>query len=107
VDGGVARNDTLLQFQADLLEIPVVRSASIETTSLGAALLSGLAVGFWKNTEEIESRWKVGKEFCPRRPRKEVENLRGRWHQALGRQEHGMSLKTERSRAGWHIEKKF
>jgi glycerol kinase len=85
VDGGAARNDTLLQFQADLLGIPVVRPASTETTSLGAALLAGLAVGFWKGTEEIESFWKVGKEFHPRMPQEEVEGLRGRWHQALGR----------------------
>jgi glycerol kinase len=85
VDGGAARNDTLLQFQADLLGIPVVRPASTETTALGAAFLAGLAVGFWKNTEDIQSRWKAGKEFHPSRPKKELENLRSRWHQALGR----------------------
>jgi glycerol kinase len=85
VDGGAARNDTLLQFQADLLGIPVVRPAITETTSLGAAFLAGLAVGFWKNLEEIETRWKAGKEFHPGRAKNEVENLRSRWHQALGR----------------------
>jgi glycerol kinase len=85
VDGGAARNDTLLQFQADLLGIPVVRPASTETTSLGAAFLAGLAVGFWKNMEEIQSHWKVGKQFHPTRSRNEVQNLRSRWHQALGR----------------------
>jgi glycerol kinase len=85
VDGGAARNDTLLQFQADLLGIPVVRPANSETTSLGAAFLAGLAVGFWKNLEEIETRWKVDKEFHPGIAKKDAENLCGRWHQALGR----------------------
>jgi glycerol kinase len=85
VDGGAVRNDTLLQFQADLLGIPVVRPANTETTSLGAAFLAGLAVGFWKNTEEIQTHWKVAKEFHPGRAKNEVENLRSRWHQALGR----------------------
>jgi glycerol kinase len=85
VDGGAARNDTLLQFQADLLGIPVVRPASTETTSLGAAFLAGLAVGFWKNLEEIQTQWKVDKEFHPGRAKNEVAHLRSRWHQALGR----------------------
>ena len=67
VDGGAARNDTLLQFQADLLGIPVVRPAITETTSLGAAFLAGLAVGFWKNLEEIQTQWKVDKEFHPQK----------------------------------------
>jgi glycerol kinase len=84
-DGGAARNDTLLQFQADLLGIPVVRSARAESTSLGAAFLAGLAVGFWKDMEEIQDRWKIGKEFHPSRAKEEMENLRSRWHQALGR----------------------
>src|SRR5207302_9109261 len=85
VDGGAARNDTLLQFQADLLGIPVVRPAITETTALGAAFLAGLAVGFWRDMEEIQAFWKVDKEFYPSRPRNEVDNLRSRWHQALGR----------------------
>ncbi len=85
VDGGAARNDTLLQFQADLLGIPVVRPAITETTSLGAAFLAGLAVGFWKNTEEIQTQWKVDKKFQPSMPADEVERLRNRWHDALGR----------------------
>jgi len=85
VDGGAARNDTLLQFQADLLGVRVVRPAITETTSLGAAFLAGLAVGFWKDMEEIQAFWKVDKEFHPSRSRNEVEVLRNRWHQALGR----------------------
>jgi glycerol kinase len=90
VDGGAARNDTLMQFQADLLGIPVVRPAITETTSLGAAYLAGLAVGFWKNTDEIQAQWKVDKEFQPTASREKVDRLQDRWHQAL-----------ERAR-GWH-----
>jgi glycerol kinase len=85
VDGGAARNDTLLQFQADLLGIPVVRAAGAESTSLGAAFLAGLAVGYWKNLEELEALWQAGKEFQPRRAKKEMQDLRSRWHQALER----------------------
>lgn len=85
VDGGAARNDTLLQFQADLLGIPVVRSARAESTSLGAAFLAGLAVGFWKDLEAIQARWKVEKEFRPGRATEEMEKLRRHWHQAVGR----------------------
>jgi glycerol kinase len=85
VDGGAARNDTLLQIQADLLGIPIVRPANTETTSLGAAFLAGLAVGFWKSVQEIESFWNVDKEFHPQRAPAEVVRLRARWHEALGR----------------------
>ncbi len=65
VDGGAARNDSLMQFQADLLRIPVVRPAITETTALGAAYLAGLAVGFWKNTEEVKQHLKVDQVFHP------------------------------------------
>jgi glycerol kinase len=85
VDGGAACNDTLMQFQADLLGTPVVRPAITETTALGAAYLAGLAVGFWKDPEEIQAHWKVDKEFHPNRPGGEVQSLRRRWHQALER----------------------
>jgi glycerol kinase len=85
VDGGAARNDTLLQFQADLLGLPVVRPARAESTSLGAAFLAGLAVGFWQDLNEIQARWKVEKEFLPGRTMEEMEKLRRHWHQAVGR----------------------
>lgn len=85
VDGGAARNDTLMQFQADLLGIPVVRPASTETTSLGAAYLAGLAVGFWKDMDEIQAQWRVGKKFYPGREAGDSERLRGRWQEALQR----------------------
>lgn len=85
VDGGAARNNMLMQFQADLLQIPVVRPSITETTSLGAAYLAGLAVGFWQSMDVIEAQWKVDKEFHPQRLKSEVEALRARWHKALGR----------------------
>ena len=85
VDGGAARNDTLMQFQADLLRIPVVRPASTETTSLGAAYLAGLAVGFWKDIDEIQAHWKAGTEFQPKFKVSESERLRSRWQNALER----------------------
>ena len=74
-----------MQFQADLLDIPVVRPAITETTSLGAAYLAGLAVGFWKDTAEIESHWKADKEFHPASSRSDVNRLQSRWRQALER----------------------
>jgi glycerol kinase len=85
VDGGAARNNTLLQFQADLLGIPVVRPADTETTALGVAFLAGLAVGFWKTQDEIQAQWKVDRQFHPQRPKTEVQKLLSRWHEALGR----------------------
>ena len=85
VDGGASRNDTLLQFQSDLLGLPVVRPVITETTSQGAAYLAGLAVGFWKDMKEIESHWKAEKTFQPARGKEEVRALRSRWHDALDR----------------------
>src|SRR5512139_1500857 len=66
VDGGACQNDLLMQFQADLLDVPVERPRMIETTALGAAFLAGLATGVWKDREEIRRNWKVGKRFEPR-----------------------------------------
>ncbi len=85
VDGGAVRDNTLMQFQADLLGIPVVRPAITETTSLGAAYLAGLAVGFWKNRGEVQSQWKIEAQFFPRMPSSKVERSMERWHQALER----------------------
>ena len=65
VDGGAARNDLLMQFQSDVLGVPVVRPAVTETTALGAAYLAGLAVGFWASLEEIAAQWKVERRFVP------------------------------------------
>jgi glycerol kinase len=85
VDGGASHSPFLMQFQADLLQIPVVRPAVTETTALGAAYLAGLAVGYWKNLDSIAQQWKVEKVFEPKMPRAQVAALRSRWNDALGR----------------------
>ena len=85
VDGGAAANDGLMQFQADVLNVPVVRPAILETTALGAAYLAGLAVGFWKDQEEIARQWKTGKRFEPRMETGRREELRAGWFRALER----------------------
>ena len=68
VDGGAAANNTLMQFQADLLGVPVVRPAVTETTALGAAYLAGLAVGYWSSVDEITGQWQVDRRFEPAMP---------------------------------------
>ena len=85
VDGGASTNDMLMQFQADLLGVPVVRPAVTETTALGAAYLAGLAVGFWSSTSEIAGQWRVGRRFDPSMSRAHADQLRGCWHDALER----------------------
>jgi glycerol kinase len=84
-DGGAARNDLLLQFQADLIGVPVVRPAVTETTALGAAYLAGLAVGFWKSPEDIAGHWRVERRFEPAMPKSRVEALREGWRRAVER----------------------
>jgi len=83
VDGGACVNNLLMQFQADLLGIPVVRPQVIETTALGAAYLAGLAVGVWKNLGELSSQWQVERRFEPTLPRERAEELMGRWERAV------------------------
>ena len=85
VDGGGSRSAPMMQFQADLLQIPIVRPAVTETTALGAAYLAGLAVGFWKNIESISTQWKVEKVFEPKMHRARAAELRSRWNEALER----------------------
>jgi glycerol kinase len=85
VDGGAATNNSLMQFQADLLGVPVVRPAVTETTALGAAYLAGLAVGYWKSIDEVSGQWKVDRHFEPTMPRAAVGSLRKRWTDALQR----------------------
>jgi glycerol kinase len=85
VDGGAAANHTLLQFQADILGIPVVRPAVMETTALGVAYMAGIAVGFWRDAVAIAAMPLEEKRFEPRMPRSQAEALRGRWNQALSR----------------------
>jgi glycerol kinase len=85
VDGGASANNLLMQFQADLLGVPVVRPKIVETTALGAAYLAGLAVGFWKTREEIHSIWQVDRTFAASRSADEVAHRRSRWNEALRR----------------------
>jgi glycerol kinase len=85
VDGGAATNDMLMQFQADLLGVPVVRPAVTETTALGAAYLAGLAVGYWPSVDALTGQWKVDRRFEPAMPRSAASALRERWSAALGR----------------------
>jgi glycerol kinase len=85
VDGGAAANNLLLQFQADLLRVPVVRPKVTETTALGAAYLAGLAVGYWKDQEDVRAHWEVERTFEPRLAEARAAHLRGRWAEALRR----------------------
>ncbi len=85
VDGGAVANDLMMQFQADILGTPVFRPAVLETTALGAAYLSGLAVGFWKNMDEIKTQWSVDKCFNREMPAKDVQSLLTGWGKALSR----------------------
>jgi glycerol kinase len=85
VDGGASHSAFMMQFQADLLQIPVIRPAVTETTALGAAYLAGLAVGYWKNLDSISKQWRVEKVFEPKMPRSQVDELRSRWNSALQR----------------------
>jgi glycerol kinase len=85
VDGGATANESLLQFQADILRIPVVRCAISETTALGAAYLAGLAVGYWKGTSELRSHSKLDKVFMPRMDCKTASKLQRTWHEAVKR----------------------
>jgi glycerol kinase len=83
VDGGACVNDLLMQFQADLLGIPVVRPQVIETTALGAAYLAGLAVGVYRNAEQLAAMWQVQREFRPTMPRERAQELIGGWDRAV------------------------
>lgn len=85
VDGGATVNDTLMQFQADILGVPVARPPFHETTALGAACLAGLAVGCWKNLEEISNRVQVEKRFLPKMDGEKVGRLTRGWKRALER----------------------
>jgi glycerol kinase len=85
VDGGAARNDLLLQFQADLLGVPVLRPVNTETTAFGAAAFAGLGAGLWQTPEEIAALWKLEKRFEPRMARDVVAGRRARWAQAAER----------------------
>ncbi|WP_227765239.1 glycerol kinase GlpK [Zhaonella formicivorans] len=83
VDGGAVQNNFLMQFQADLLGVSVEKPVVAETTALGAAFLAGLAVGFWKNKEEMAQRWLLDRRYNPQGDRETMEQLYGNWKKAV------------------------
>ena len=85
VDGGFTKSELSMQFQADILGIPIIRPEVTETTALGAAYLAGLAVAFWKDLDSIATQWKVDKIFEPKMRSSEAAEKRARWRQALSR----------------------
>jgi glycerol kinase len=85
VDGGACANNFLMQFQADILSVPVERPEIIETTALGAAYLAGLAVGFWKDQETIAEKRKVDRRFQPAMDEEKSRKLYAKWKKAVER----------------------
>ncbi|HMT16758.1 MAG TPA: FGGY-family carbohydrate kinase, partial [Ottowia sp.] len=85
VDGGASRNDLLMQLQADLAGVPVVRPRVTETTALGAAYLAGLATGVWSGGDEIAAQWAVDRRFEPRLAESERRARIARWREAVAR----------------------
>ncbi|MBX3607440.1 MAG: glycerol kinase GlpK [Piscinibacter sp.] len=83
VDGGACVNDLLMQFQADLLGIPVVRPKVIETTALGAAYLAGLSAGVWRSLDELAAQWQVERRFLPTLPREQAAERMAAWERAV------------------------
>ena len=95
VDGGAAANDLLMQFQADLLGVPVVRPTQLETTALGAAYLAGLATGVWDSREAIAEHWQVDRRFEAAMPDEQVRGLRAHWSAALERAQGWAKIENE------------
>jgi glycerol kinase len=85
VDGGMVFNELLMQFQADVLNVPVIRPKVAETTALGAAYAAGLAVGFWKDFDELRSNWGRGREWIPQMDVARRESLYAEWKKAVTR----------------------
>ncbi|SAK39301.1 glycerol kinase [Caballeronia hypogeia] len=83
VDGGACANDLLMQFQADILGVDVARPRIAETTALGAAYLAGLAVGYWKDVDELKAQWQLERRFAPSLPEREVESCIAGWRRAV------------------------
>src|ERR687893_588567 len=84
-DGGAAANRWMMQFQADILGVPVEVPETLETTALGSAYLAGLATGFWDDREELKNRWRLRRRYEPQMDEEEREQLYGRWKEALAR----------------------
>ncbi len=88
VDGGMVRNNLLMQFQADILNVPVVRPKITETTALGAAYAAGLAVGYWQNLDDLQANWQVDRIWHPRMDAEERERRYRGWLKAVQRSMH-------------------
>ncbi len=85
VDGGASVNDSLMQFQADLLDVVVRRPVVSETTALGVAYLAGLAVDYWHDTNDVTNNWALDREFVPQMPASESDQRYAVWKQAVER----------------------
>ena len=85
VDGGASKSRPMMQFQADLLQTEVVQPRCIETTALGAAYLAGLAVGYWKDRDEIRRNWEEGKRYTPEQPGERMREPLAKWQKAIER----------------------
>jgi glycerol kinase len=85
VDGGATANNFLMQFQSDILDCKITRPKIIETTAIGAAFLAGLAVGFWKDEEELKSLWEAEKSFKPKMDKDKIKKYLHFWHKAVER----------------------
>jgi glycerol kinase len=83
VDGGMVRNNFLMQFQSDILGVNVERPVVQETTALGAAYLAGLAVGYWKDEADIATNWQLDRSFVPQMPENEAARLYRGWQKAV------------------------
>ncbi|MBR2748611.1 MAG: glycerol kinase, partial [Firmicutes bacterium] len=85
VDGGAAANNFLMQFQSDILDCPVLRPVCIETTSLGAAYLAGLATGYWESQQDILDNWQIERRFEPEMTEEKRAELIKGWEKAVSR----------------------
>ena len=85
VDGGATVDNLLMQFQADIAGVPIVRPKVHETTALGAAYLAGLAVGFWKDTNELQKQWEKDRDFLPSMDQAKVAALKRAWTKAVSK----------------------
>ncbi|TRM81487.1 glycerol kinase, partial [Sulfolobus sp. F3] len=85
VDGGASKNDLLMQFQADILKMKVIRPKIMETTSMGVAMLAGLSVGYWNSIDELKQKWKIDQVFEPKMDDEYRERLYAGWKEAVRR----------------------
>ncbi len=94
VDGGATANDLLMQFQADVLDVKVVRPEVTEVTAIGAAYLAGLAINYWKDVDEIQQQWKVNRQFAPKE-RKDMKKMIKEWNKAVAAVNYWTAAETE------------